>query len=458
MSHRLISPPKDELVALYSTTHISISKLAKHYNTSNPTIRKWLIDYQIPRKSQKTTSQQVNLLKRKCIPDKQLLTKLYNINSIDQLEMIFSVGQETIYSWLNHHCIPIKTHSHACLYAKHKRREAMTPSKQQVIDQYNKDGNIKVTASHFDLSYSFMKKIIDQYKIHTVVPNRSAGEIELLKYCQYIRPDCQWISCDRNMIAPYELDIYCPELKFAIEYCGLYWHSQYFGCKDPQYHKMKYDMCKGNDIRLITVFESDDINKIKKLIKHKIGQDNPKVYARKTSVKEISSDIANAFHNKYHIHRSVGSKVHLGLYHDDDLLQVCSFGTSRFSKKYQYEITRMTIGDTVVVGGFSKLLKHFILKHNPKSIVTFSDLRFGNGDVYRAANMTFDGETQPNYFYFYKNVPILSSRTAFQKHKLRDKLKMFDDNLTEFANMRANGYDKIWDCGNNKFSMILLDK
>jgi hypothetical protein len=34
----------------------------------------------------------------------------------------------------------------------------------------------------------------------------------------------------------------------------------------------------------------------------------------------------------------------------------------------------------------------------------------------------------------------------FQKHKLKEKLKIYNENLTEWENMQLNGYNRIWDC------------
>ena len=47
------------------------------------------------------------------------------------------------------------------------------------------------------------------------------------------------------------------------------------------------------------------------------------------------------------------------------------------------------------------------------------------------------------------------SRIQFQKHKLKDKLETFDPNITEWENMKANGYDRIWDCGNMVFEKVV---
>lgn len=48
MSRKLPIPPKEELEANYTT---SISALARHYNTSNITVRNWMIHYGIERRS-----------------------------------------------------------------------------------------------------------------------------------------------------------------------------------------------------------------------------------------------------------------------------------------------------------------------------------------------------------------------------------------------------------------------
>ena len=46
---------------------------------------------------------------------------------------------------------------------------------------------------------------------------------------------------------------------------------------------------------------------------------------------------------------------------------------------------------------------------------------------------------------------ILLSRLNFQKHKLEKKLEFFDPEKSEYENMKANGYFRIFDCGNMVF-------
>jgi len=98
------------------------------------------------------------------------------------------------------------------------------------------------------------------------------------------------ITSDRTLIEPLELDIIIPEHKIAIEFNGLYWHSENNG-KDRHYHKNKTDLCKKEGYRLIHIFEDDWLynkKKIKKYIKHLLGKSTKeKIYARKTVVKCI---------------------------------------------------------------------------------------------------------------------------------------------------------------------------
>ena len=52
---------------------------------------------------------------------------------------------------------------------------------------------------------------------------RSKAEIEIYEHVRRIYPDA--ISSDREELKRYELDVYIPSLKKAIEYDGTYWHS-----------------------------------------------------------------------------------------------------------------------------------------------------------------------------------------------------------------------------------------
>jgi hypothetical protein len=105
-----------------------------------------------------------------------------------------------------------------------------------------------------------------------------------------------------------------------------------------------------------------------------------------------------------------------------------------------------------VVGGFSKINTYFKNKYKPTSIVSYADRRWSVGNLYESCGFTLVHHSQPNYSYFHsKNVEVLFSRQQFQKHLLKNKLPVFDENLTEWGNMKANGYNRIWDSGNRVY-------
>jgi hypothetical protein len=255
---------------------------------------------------------------------------------------------------------------------------------------------------------------------------------------------------DRNIIKPKEIDIYIPSLKLGIETNGLYWHSEHNGKKSKQYHLSKTKCANQQNIHLIHIFESDWIHHqvaVKSRIQSALNA-NEKVYARNTTITPLTSKDAKNFYDLYHTQGSVASKYHYGLMHKNELVACISFTPSRFSRKYQYELTRFCSqqGKTII-GGASKLLKHFICTHSPKNIVSYCDLRWGTGKMYEQLHFTYSHTSAPNYWYFEGN--YLMSRIQFQKHKLCKKLEIFDPSLSEWENMKNNKYDRIWDCGNS---------
>ena len=63
----------------------------------------------------------------------------------------------------------------------------------------------------------------------------------------------KYISNDRSIISPLELDIYIPENHLAIEINGCYWHSNDY--KPKSYHMDKWSQCKEKGIKMITLWE-----------------------------------------------------------------------------------------------------------------------------------------------------------------------------------------------------------
>ena len=275
----------------------------------------------------------------------------------------------------------------------------------------------------------------------------STGEFELVQFIQSIY-NGKIVRHDRSILENHqELDIYIPEYKLAIEYNGNWWHNELY-C-DKNYHITKTQLCNEKEIRLIHVFEYEWLYKqqqIKNIIRSAFKQFDQVVYARNCVVQNIDNQTYKQFIELNHLERSVNSSNRLGLFYNNQLIAVASFGKSRY-KKDEVELYRFCTKSGVrVVGGLSKLIKH----SGYGRIISYVDLAHFTGNGYKAAGFKLVKQTTPNYQY--TNGQKLIDRLNCQKHKLPQLLKeKFDPNLTEGENMAQIGYYKLYDCGNLKF-------
>ena len=254
----------------------------------------------------------------------------------------------------------------------------------------------------------------------------------------------------RSVIGRCELDIYLPVCNLAIEFNGLWSHSEVSGNKDKNYHLNKTNLCKEKGIELIHIFEDEWINKqdiVKSIIKNKLGLIDNKIYARECEIKEVDKEEAVLFLINNHLQEPVVSRYNYGLYFNDELVYLISLSKSRFNKNYEYELIR-SCGkiNTNVIGGFNKLINYAKKELNITSLISYVDKRYFNGKGYKDWNLI--NETSPNYFYT-KDYMNRESRIKYQKHKIIENEN--DTLLTEWQIMQLKGYDRIWDCGNKVF-------
>jgi hypothetical protein len=293
--------------------------------------------------------------------------------------------------------------------------------------------------------------------------NTSIAEEELYTFLLEHLDATQIICNDRSILDGKELDIYIPEYNIAIEHDGLYFHSEGCGQKHKSYHVNKTDLCAAKGIQLIHIFEDEWAYKrdiVKNRIAYHLNKISHRLHARKCNIQLVDSSDANIFLENNHLQGGLNSTIKIGLYHNDVLVSIMTFGKLRDSLGHKrrsetsYELYRFcTQIGTAIPGAFSKLLKFFIRKYNPTQILTYADLRYSVGGLYEKAGFVNRGKTNINYWYFKNGYLIRHHRYAFAKHKLSTKLDTFDHKLTEWQNMQLNGYDRIWDCGNLKYTM-----
>lgn len=285
----------------------------------------------------------------------------------------------------------------------------------------------------------------------------STSEQQIFEFINSLVP-CE--QSNRNIISPYELDIFIPSMLIAVELNGNYWHSSKH--KDKLYHLFKTELSnKMQNVRVIHIFEDEWLNQqqiVKSRIKSILGKTSYKIYARKCEVREITTPLKTKFLNKYHIQGACASSINLGLFYHNRLVAVMTFGKRRFDKKEGYELIRYcTIGNFNIVGGAGKLLKHFEREWSPTTIISYADRRWSIGNLYKQLGFIEVRKTTPNYYYVHPSTGYLrESRIKYQKHKLFNMLDSFDPNKTEWENMQDHGYSKIYDCGNLVFEKTFI--
>lgn len=285
-----------------------------------------------------------------------------------------------------------------------------------------------------------------QPKCHGV--NTSQGERDVREFLHQLCVEV--VHNDRTVIRPKELDIYVPSHKIAIEYCGLYWHSDKFRNKND--HLDKLVACEAQGIRLITLFEDEWIHN-RRIVEQKLQRvlgihKTTTVGARRCTVISLTHLQKKDFFNANHIQGAGPGSITYGLQYNGAIVAAMTlikradglFDLNRFATSCN------------VPGGFSRLLSHFKQHHQWNEIISFADRRWSQGGVYEKNGFSLAHITPPDYNYCFGTKR--HHRSNFQRSKLPNVLgDQFDPTLTEFENMDRSKYTRIWNCGLLKYSM-----
>lgn len=241
---------------------------------------------------------------------------------------------------------------------------------------------------------------------------------------------------DRNIVL--ELD---PSFSHCFE--GTQWANH-----DKNFQFSKTELAERHDLRCIHVFDWDNWNKILMLIRPQrtIG-------ARKCKVKEVDQRTADIFTNRYHIQgKCNGQKLNFGLYHNGSLVEVMTFGTPRYARKYKWELLRLcTQTDVTIAGGASKLFNH-ALKTHPEldNIISYCDRAKFNGTVYKKLGFTLVRTSEPQEIWSYNNKYVTANML-----RARGYDQIFNEHYGKGTDnnelMLKRGWLPVYDCGQYVF-------
>lgn len=274
---------------------------------------------------------------------------------------------------------------------------------------------------------------------------------------------------NRTLIAPKEVDIYLPEHRIAVEFCGMYWHSH--GDRDDERknklrHAEKHRMCAEKGVRLITIFETEWQDRkatIKRLLRNAIGKTKGKLMARKCILKEVHQHDARAFYDKYHPQGGSGHGEHLGLYWGGKLVACMrfTFGNNdrgHGAKSRQWTLSRYA-SRVSVAGAAGRLFKAFLEKRDPSSVKSFSDNRLFGGGMYGQLGFSLEDDVPPDYQVWSQRAGLLP-KPQYQRrciparlidHGLDDHFDPETDQRTEAEMTYLMGARRIYDCGKKRW-------
>lgn len=285
--------------------------------------------------------------------------------------------------------------------------------------------------------------------------NQSKGEKEIVDYVKSLGFEP---LRDREVLSGRELDVYIPEKNFAIEFNGIYWHSEACG-KDRWYHYEKWSDCREKGVYLFQIWQDDyDAHPelFKRMIAEKLGVNNSvKIPARKTDFVALDTGEAGRFMEQNHLQGAHMASSYYGLRTSDGEL-VAAMGVRYQRKKASVKISRFA-SSAVVQGGFSKLLKNILkleLYGEAEKAVAFSYNDYSDDELYEDNGFTEVRDKKPSYSYLRGNVREPRDYYTLSEFKKRDDL-VYEKGKTERELADLNGLVRIWDAGSVRWEKPL---
>jgi very-short-patch-repair endonuclease len=304
--------------------------------------------------------------------------------------------------------------------------EAIRKTKQTNLDKYG-------TEYYFESQDFIDKSNANQWFT-------SKAELEIKQYIELLGLTVLKKRCDNK-----ELDIVTEDKKIAIEYNGLYWHSEVH--KDNNFHFEKTQTANKHGYRLIHVFEHEWENKkdqVKSYLRSALGMNTVRLFARKCKlvITEKDNQVLD-FIDKHHIQGKAKSILEVSLYHDNQLVAVASFGRHHRDAGKIVLNRFVCLPDVTVVGGLSRISKAASL-YFKQDIISWCDLRWSEGNGYLKAGWEQEAILKPDYFY-------TDFTKAYSKQSRKRDRAQTPVGLTEHEHALQDGLFRVYDCGKIRF-------
>lgn len=139
-------------------------------------------------------------------------------------------------------------------------------------------------------------------------------------------------------------------------------------------------------------------------LRAQVGQAR-KVHARDTVVSRIDKKLGMQFQAEHHLHVPLPGKFRFGLFLKGELVSIAVFSGGRKMREQapeyrSYELLRTCHkSGLIVVGGLSKLIRHFEEQFRPDDLMTYVDRDWSDGQNYLKLGFRLAGELPPQEFW-----------------------------------------------------------
>ncbi len=171
---------------------------------------------------------------------------------------------------------------------------------------------------------------------------------------------------------------------------------------------------------------------------------NKRIHARKTNVVSITQEQADVFLEANHLQGSVKARYKFALMEGEKMVAVATFSNLRLMRHVREgyrsaELVRFAalLGYTVV-GGFTKVLQHFIEIQHPDDIMSYADRDWSLGHAYEKSGFKLLEVTPP--------LDILLDKANLLRH--------FPHRLSA-EQLNSGDYLRIFNTGNLKYLLYL---
>lgn len=267
----------------------------------------------------------------------------------------------------------------------------------------------------------------------------SSGEKDLADFVLSLCDEDDVVFNGRKILSGQELDIYIPSKKIAIEYNGLYWHSEKF--KEKRYHYNKWKTCQEKGVELISIWEDDWENResaVKHMLKKKMGFLEQKERINPTvDIREIERQEKKSFTEKYSIAKIPLVSRDFGVFQDDELLAVFSLSLLNGKTTVNFGSYAEKCDMSFCSSDIMNFVKDYARKENVKEISVVIDNSFS--DMKKILDRDFNTVTYLDLNFSYIVQKKRVSRSSSRKFTEEEKSNLL----------------KIYDCGTTKYSYFL---